>query len=132
MAATTQPGPARPGFHTITPYLVTQDLDRLIAFVQQVFDATETLRMPGGAGGTHVEMQIGDSMLMIGGGTGTTMPAALYVYVEDVDAVYQRALVAGAITLMEPSDEADGDRRGGVQDPLGNQWFLARHIEHAR
>ncbi|MFP4438806.1 MAG: VOC family protein [Chloroflexaceae bacterium] len=132
MAATTQPGPARPGFHTITPYLVTQDLDRLIAFVQQVFAATETLRMQGAAGGTHVEVQIGDSMLMIGGGTGGAMPAALYVYVEDVDAVYQRALAAGATTLMEPSDEADGDRRGGVQDPFGNQWFIARHIGSER
>jgi PhnB protein len=132
MAATTQPGPARAGFHTITPYLVTQDLDRLIAFVQQVFAATETLRMQGAAGGTHVEVRIGDSMLMIGGGTGEAMPAALYVYVEDVDAVYQRALAAGATTLMEPSDEADGDRRGGVQDFCGNQWFIARHVGSAR
>jgi PhnB protein len=88
--------------------------------------------MQGAAGGTHVEVRIGDSMLMIGGGTGGAMPAALYVYVEDVDAVYQRALAAGATTLMEPSDEADGDRRGGVQDPFGNQWFLARHIGNAR
>jgi PhnB protein len=132
MTPTAHTNPARPGFHTITPYLVTQDLDRLIAFVQQVFAATETLRMQGAAGGTHVEVRIGDSMLMIGGGTGGAMPAALYVYVEDVDAVYQRALAAGATTLMEPSDEADGDRRGGVQDPFGNQWFLARHIGSER
>lgn len=65
MALTAQTGPARPSFHTITPYLVTQDLDRLIAFVQQVFAATETLRMQGAAGGTHVEVRPG---LANGGG----------------------------------------------------------------
>jgi PhnB protein len=99
--------------------------------VQQVFGATETLCMQGQAGGTHVEVQIGDSMLMIGGGgswSGQAMPAALYLYLDDVDAVYQRALQAGATTIMEPSDEEDGDRRGGVQDPFGNMWFLARHL----
>jgi PhnB protein len=131
MSGTGHTGPARPGFHTITPYLIAQDLDQFLAFVQQVFGATETLCMQGQAGGTHVEVQIGDSMLMIGGGgswSGQAMPAALYLYLDDVDAVYQRALQAGATTLMEPSDEEDGDRRGGVQDPFGNMWFLARHL----
>jgi PhnB protein len=124
-------GPARPGFHTITPYLIVQDLDPFLAFVQQVFGATETLRMQGAAGGTHVEVQIGDSMLMIGSGgswSGHAMPFALYLYVDDVDATYQRALQAGAASIMEPSDEDDGDRRGGVHDPFGNMWFLARHL----
>lgn len=121
-------GPARPGFHTLTPYLVTPNVDRLLAFVQQVFGAIETLRMPGGSGGTHVEVRIGDSMLMLGGSTGQAMPGALYVYVDDVDAVYARALAAGASSLFAPADEPDGDRRGGVQDPFGNQWFVARHL----
>jgi PhnB protein len=87
--------------------------------------------MQGAAGGTHVEIQIGDSMLMIGSGgswSGHAQPAALYLYIEDVDAAYQRALQAGATTMMEPTDEDDGDRRGGVQDPFGNMWFLARHL----
>jgi PhnB protein len=129
---TEQRGPARPGFHTITPYLIANDLDQFLAFVQQVFGATETLRMQGAAGGTHVEVRIGDSMLMIGSGggwSGQSLPAALYLYVDDVDATYQRALQAGATTLMEPTDEEDGDRRGGVQDPFGNMWFLARHLQ---
>jgi PhnB protein len=128
---TEQRGPARSGFHTITPYLIANDLDQFLAFVQQVFGATETLRMQGAAGGTHVEVRIGDSMLMIGSGgtwSGQSLPAALYLYIDDVDATYQRALQAGATTLMEPTDEEDGDRRGGVQDPCGNMWFLARHL----
>jgi uncharacterized glyoxalase superfamily protein PhnB len=71
-------------------------------------------------------------MLMIGSGgswSGQSLPAALYLYVDDVDATYQRALQAGATTVMEPTDEEDGDRRGGVQDPFGNMWFLARHLQ---
>jgi PhnB protein len=133
MTGTTPGGPTRPGFHTITPYLIAPDLEQVLAFLRQVFGATETLRMQGAAGGTHVEVQIGDSMLMIGGGgswSGHTMPAALYVYLDDVDAAYQRALDAGATSLMQPSDEDDGDRRGGVQDPFGNMWFLARHLHN--
>lgn len=121
--------PVRPGFHTITPYLIADDVEQLLAFVQQIFGATETLRTSGGGGGTHLEVRIGDSMLMLGGGAGQPMPAALYVYVADVDAVYQRALAAGATSLFAPADEPDGDRRGGVQDPFGNQWFMARHIQ---
>jgi uncharacterized glyoxalase superfamily protein PhnB len=57
------------------------------------------------------------------------LPAALYLYIEAVDETYRNALEEGATTLMEPSDEEDGDRRAGVQDPFGNMWFLARHLE---
>jgi PhnB protein len=131
MTGTAQAGPARPGFHTVTPYLIVQDLDQFLAFVQQVFGATETLRMQGAGGGTHVEVRIGDSMVMIGSGgawSGHAMPAALYLYIDDVDAAYQRALQTGATSMMEPADQDDGDRRSGVQDPFGNMWFLARHL----
>ncbi len=118
----------RPGFHTITPYIMVKDATGLVAFVQQVFGATETFRAQGEAGGIHIEMQIGNSMLMIGGAVrGPQMPAALYVYVDDVDGAYQRALVAGATSLMDAADQDDGDRRVGVQDRFGNQWFIATH-----
>ncbi|NBB90147.1 MAG: VOC family protein [Spirochaetes bacterium] len=130
MARHTERHPARPGFHTITPYLIVDDLESFLSFIQTVFDATETLRMRGGSGGTHVEVRIGDSMLMIGSGggwSGTSLPAALYLYIDDVDERFRRALAAGATTMMEPRDEEDGDRRGGVQDPFGNMWFIARH-----
>lgn len=63
--------PNRPGFHTITPYLMVQDVDASITFVEEAFGATERFRTTGGAGGTHVEVQIGDSMLMLGGGNET-------------------------------------------------------------
>lgn len=122
---------ARPGFHTITPYLIVDELEAFLRFITEVFGATETMRMQGGSGGTHVEVRIGDSMLMIGSGggwSGTTLPAALYLYFDDVDGAFQRALAAGATTMMEPSDEEDGDRRGGVQDPFGNMWFIARAL----
>ena len=123
--------PARPGFHTITPYLIIDDLDGFLAFIGSVFGAEETLRMKGGGGGTHVEVRIGNSMLMIGSGggwSGHSQSAALYVYLEDVDARFRAALDAGATAMMEPSDEPDGDRRAGVTDPFGNMWFIARHL----
>jgi PhnB protein len=69
-------------------------------------------------------------MLMIGSGggwSGHSLPAALYLYVDDVDATFRRAIELGSTFLMEPSDEEDGDRRGGVTDPFGNMWFVARH-----
>jgi PhnB protein len=135
MPDTASSAPARPGFHTITPYIMVQDVEQLLAFVQQVFGAREALRTTGAGGGFHIEVHIGDSMLMLGGGgawQGPAMPAALYLYVDDVDATYQRALQAGATTLMEPTDEEDGDRRGGVQDAFGNMWFLARHLRNAQ
>lgn len=130
MARRTERQPARPGFHTITPYVIVDDLESFLSFIKTVFDATETLRMQGGSGGTHVEVRIGDSMLMIGGGggwSGTSLPSALYLYIDDVDETFRHALAAGATAMMEPRDEEDGDRRGGIEDPFGNMWFIARH-----
>lgn len=121
--------PIREGFHTVTPYLLVQDVDKLIAFVQQAFGATETFRTTGGAGGTHVEVRIGDSMVMIGdGAAGELMPAMVFLYVEDVDGIYRRALDAGATTIMEPADQPHNDRMAGVKDEFGNQWYMATHL----
>ena len=114
----------REGFHTVTPYLIVDEVDGLIEFVKQAFDATESQRMTGAAGGTHAEVRIGDSMVMIGGGGGERLAVMLYLYMEDVDAVYQHALDAGATSIMEPADQPDGERRAGVQDPFGNQWYI--------
>jgi PhnB protein len=128
------PKPAQPaesmraGFHTVTPYLLAQDVDALVDFVKHAFDAVETFRTRGSAGGFHIELQIGDSMVMIGGGgnwSGAAMPAMLHLYVPDVNAVYRRALAAGGSSIMEPADQPDGDRRGGVQDQFGNMWYIA-------
>ncbi|MDQ2713632.1 MAG: VOC family protein [Chloroflexota bacterium] len=115
----------REGFHTITPYLVVQEAAQLIDFVKQVFDATELSRGTGSAGGMHAEVRIGDSMLMIGGGGNSEpMPAMLYLYLHDVDAVYKRALQAGATSVAEPAKQSYGERVAGVKDPFGNLWYI--------
>ncbi len=124
--------PIREGFHTVTPYLMVREAAKLIDFVKEAFAATELFRGTGSAGGIHAEVRIGDSMVMIGGaGTwnGEPMPAAIYLYMDDVDAVYKRALQAGAASLSEPADQPYGDRVAGVKDPFGNVWYIATHIE---
>jgi PhnB protein len=117
----------REGFHTITPYLIVNEADKLIDFVKQAFGAEELFRDVGSAGGIHCEARIGDSKLMLGGGgewRGTPTPAHIHLYVDDADAVYKRAISAGATSLYEPSDMPYGDREGGVQDVFGNNWYI--------
>jgi uncharacterized glyoxalase superfamily protein PhnB len=124
--------PIRPGFHTITPYLVVNEAAELIDFVKQVFGAEEQFRAIGSAGGIHCEMRLGDSMVMIGGGgawRGTPTPTALHVYVPDTDATYQRALAAGATSLRAPADQDYGDRDASVRDPYGNHWYIGTHTQ---
>ena len=115
------------GFHTVTPYLTVEQPAELLEFVKQSFFATEILRTTGSAGGMHAEAKIGDSMLMIGGGPGMGQqrPAAIHLYVPDVDEAYQRALKAGGTSLGEPMDRPYGERSAGVQDSTGNYWYIA-------
>ena len=122
--ATTKP--VREGFSTVTPYLIVPDVDKLIDFVTQTFGATELSRSTGSAGGTHAEVRIGDSMVMIGGGRAKDipMPVMLYVYMSNVDSIYKRALEAGATSITEPSDQDYGERQAGVKDMFGNQWYI--------
>lgn len=131
---TEQPAPGtaatrREGFHTVTPYLISGETG-LVAWIQRVFDAEETFRSVGSAGGSHVEVRLGDSMLMIGDGGpgGESFPAMLYVYVDDVDATYARALEAGATSAEEPADQPHGERHAGVRDPFGNVWYVAAAV----
>ncbi|HEY7415629.1 MAG TPA: VOC family protein [Ktedonobacteraceae bacterium] len=115
------------GYHTLTPYLTLREVEALVAFVKRVFGAEECSRRSENAGDLHVELTLGDSMLMIGGGPNLEEPmtAMLLVYVEDVDAVYQRAIEARASVLMQPAERSHGDRMAGVKDPFGNAWYLA-------
>ncbi len=121
----------REGFRTVTPYLVVPDVHEEIAFITSTFGAQGKVYGLGSAGGFHSEYRIGDSMLMIGGGgkgskwKGTPVPVSLHVYVADVDGVYQRALQAGAISLMEPTEMEYGERGAGIEDAGGNHWYLA-------
>ena len=124
--------PIPKGYHAITPYLCVQGADTLFDFVKRAFAATERemMKRPDGTIG-HAEVQIGDSIVMISEAQGEhkPMPSALYLYVTDTDATYRRALQAGATSVMEPADQFYGDRNAGVQDPVGNKWWIATHVE---
>jgi PhnB protein len=121
------------GYHTVTPYLLVQDAEKLIDFVIKVFDAKETVRMsmPNGTIG-HAEVRLGDSVIMLSeaqGGDYKPMPTGIYLYVENCDAIYKRALEAGATSIMQPTDQFYGDRSAGIKDQFGNLWYIATHIE---
>jgi PhnB protein len=127
---TTHVGPIPKGYRTITPYIVVQQAAELIDFVKGAFAGEETFRSIGPAGGIHCEVQVGDSKMMIGGGgqwKGTPMPTSIHLYVKDADAVYRRALAAGATSLHEPVDQFYGDREASVRDVGGNHWYIATH-----
>jgi len=124
--------PIPDGYHSVTPYLIVQGVAKLIDFLKQAFDAKEIERMAGPDGTVmHAEVRIGDSVVMMGEARGESkpMPAALYLYVNDTDVTYRRALQAGATSLKEPADQFYGDRSGGVKDPAGNQWWIATRKE---
>lgn len=121
--------PIREGFRTVTPYLVVRQGAELIDFLKQAFGAVETARFPTGGGGFHAEVQIGDSMLMVGGGPVDRNPqlAALQHYVENPDEVYERALRFGATSLQAPIED-HGERFACVEDPFGNRWYIGRSL----
>jgi PhnB protein len=120
------------GYHTVTPYLVVNNVAELIEFLKRTFGAEERelLSKPDG-GIMHAEVMIGDSVVMMGepADESEVIPALLYLYVDDCDAVYERALEAGATSLREPEDQFYGDRSAAVDDAFGNHWWLATHVE---
>jgi PhnB protein len=124
--------PIPDGYHTVTPYLLVQGAAELIDFLKQIFDAQETERVlrPDGAIG-HAEIKIGDSVVMMSeaGGEWQPMPSSMYLYVNDTDTIYRRALQAGATSIMEPANQFYGDRSAGVKDRAGNHWWIATHVE---
>lgn len=133
--APAQPVPAVPsGFGTVTPYLVVPDVDAMIGFLASAFDARETFRAQGSGGGIHTEVKLGNSMVMIGqAGAGASGYAAqTFLYVDDVDAWYARAIAAGATAQMEPTDREDGHRMAFVGDPWGNAWYIGQQIAESR
>ncbi len=120
------------GYHTVTSYLTVAGAAELIAFLKQAFAAREKERLtqPDGTIG-HAEVTIGDSVIMLGEPKKDCKPmaGAFYLYVDEVDAIYQRALSAGATSAMEPADQFWGDRTATVHDRFGNIWHMATHIE---
>jgi PhnB protein len=125
--------PIPKGYRTVTPYMIAQDGPALLEFAKQAFGAEEIFRTVGAAGGLHGEVRIGDSMIMMGGGIpgrefrATPNTHAIHLYVPDCDAVYERALQAGATSIDEPKDQEYGERSGSVKDPAGNYWYIATH-----
>jgi len=118
--------PGREHFHTVTPYFTVKQPAALIDFVTRSFGAVEHFRTTGSAGGMHAEVSIGDSLVMIGGAEHIPpMPTAIHLYVPDVDDAYERALKAGATSLMPVADQPYGERSGGVEDIHGNRWYIA-------
>src|SRR5215813_3755782 len=134
--------PIPQGYHTITPYLVIKGAAQAIEYYKKVFGATEVVRMNGPDGKIgHAELQIGDSHLMLADenpsmGQGYTSaatignsPVSLYVYIPDVDRVFEKAIAEGAKVLKPVQDQFYGDRSGFFQDPFGHLWGVATHVE---
>jgi PhnB protein len=132
--------PIPDGYHAVSPYLIVSDGAAAIAFYRNAFAAKERMRLvrPDGKLG-HAELEIGDSLVMLAdesprhgalsprsiGGT----PVSLHLYVTDVDAVFARAVAAGATELHPVADQFYGDRNGTFADPFGHRWHIATHIE---
>lgn len=126
--------------HSVTPYLAIRSAASAIEFYRKVFDATETMRLtePSGRIG-HAEITIGGAPIMMSdeypemdvrspeafGGT----PVGIHLYVADVDAVFARAVAAGAKPVRKPEDQFYGDRAATLIDPFGHRWFLATRKE---
>jgi len=121
------------GYGTVTPYLVNNGVAKVITFVKEVFDAEEIFPPMKREDGSiqHAEVRIGNSRIMLGESSGPSgpIPAMLYLYVDDVDATYRKAVQAGAISISEPKNQFYGDRSAGVKDVAGNFWYIATHVE---
>ena len=132
--------PIPEGYHTLTPYLTVMDAARAIEFYKQAFGAQERGVMKGPDGKVmHAELKIGDSIVMLAdefpeygslspqssGGAGM----GLHIYVDGVDAAFDRAVKAGAQVEMPVSDQFWGDRYGKLKDPFGHKWSIATHTK---
>ena len=134
----TQPIPD--GYNTVSPYLAVDDAAAAIEFYKRALGAEETMRMDWGNGKIgHAELKIGDSHVMLSDPfpqSSTTSPkelggttGSIFMYVEDVDALFKQAVEAGATATMEPENMFWGDRFGSITDPFGHVWSIATHVE---
>ena len=122
---------SRDTYHTVTPYLVVPDADAELAFLRAAFGGTEANCQRNSDNTVmHAEIRIGDSLVMLGQANGPwkPRPAALYLWVEDVDATYARALQAGAASESEPEDKPYGHRNAGVIDQNGVTWWIGAPV----
>ena len=119
-------------YRTLTPYLVVPDADAEMHFLTTAFGATEVSCQRNGDGTVmHAELQVGDSLVMLGQACGEwkALSSALYLWVPDVDATYARALDAGATSQSAPEDKPYGHRNAGVVDKNGITWWIASPVK---
>jgi uncharacterized glyoxalase superfamily protein PhnB len=120
------------GMQSVTPYLVVDGANDLIRFIEQSFNGKQLSIMKTKDGRVmHAAVQIGSSQIMVSDST-DKYPAAssrLYLYVENVDDTFKKAINAKGTSLREPTDEFYGDRSGGIKDSWGNEWWIATHVE---
>ena len=117
-------------FPSIRPYLLVPDADGMIAFLQEALGAELLGRYPAPDGRVmHASMRVGDSLIEMGEPESGPKTMALHIYLDDVEGAYNRALAAGATSTLPITDQAYGDREGGVKDQWGNAWYLATHQE---
>ena len=133
--------PVQDGHRTVVPYLTLSNAAEAIEFYKKAFGAVDQGRMtgPGGQGIMHAEIKIGDSLLFLADefhGMGNPSPktigattVSIHLNVEDIDAVFARAVEAGATAQMPPADMFWGDRFGKLIDPFGHSWSLSTHLE---
>jgi uncharacterized glyoxalase superfamily protein PhnB len=120
------------GLNSVNVYMHPLRAEPVIQFLKRAFGAREIAKYASPDGVVHhAEIRVGDSVVEMGEAQGKypPMPTMFYLYVPDCDAVYRRALQAGATSISEPADQPYGDRSGGVKDAFGNQWYIATHIK---
>lgn len=121
------------GYHTVTPWIIARGAAEFIDFLKEAFRAKEQGRVELGDGTIgHAELRIGDSIVMVFDARPEwpETPSFLRLYLEDADAVFERALVAGATAVTEVREHSFGDRVGRVRDPWGNLWWLQSHVRN--
>ena len=120
------------GYNVVTPFITVDDADGLLRFIAKTFGGNVRFRMeaPGNKVG-HAEIVVGDSVIMVADPDERDIRAtcSLHLYVDDVDAVYSKALGAGASSTSEPETHFYGDRSAGITDAWGNRWYIATHVE---
>jgi uncharacterized glyoxalase superfamily protein PhnB len=119
------------GYSSVSAYIVADGAQRVIDLLVMTFDAQPLRRYERPDGSImHAEIQIDDTVVMIadGGEAYPAFPISLHVYVPDVEAIYRRALAAGGVSVQEPVQRDDPDRRAGFKDPAGNTWWIATQI----
>lgn len=120
-------------YSTVSPYLIVNDADATIDFLKRVFGAIELRKFPDESGKLiHAEVRIDDTVIMLADPAPpgwSPVSSHVHIYVQDLDATYRKAIEAGAVSVQEPVQKQDKDKRGGVKDCGGTTWWIATKVE---